>query len=97
MRTTGREWRELFGIVRYGFARDVVVLIFGVMLFKFAMENSGAVLGLSHAFTESGIPLLPILVVLPFAGGLLTGHTLGFVGSSFPLLVSLAGGPTSTR
>ncbi|MBZ0156812.1 MAG: DUF401 family protein [Alphaproteobacteria bacterium] len=84
--------KELFGIFRYGFARDVIVLIFGVMLFKFAMENSGAVLGLSRSFTEEGIPLLPVLVLLPFAGGLLTGHTLGFVGSSFPLLVSITGG-----
>lgn len=84
--------RGIMQTLRYGLNREVIVLIFGVMLFKFAMENSGALQCLSRYCTEQGIPLLPVLVFLPFAGGLLTGHTLGFVGSSFPLLVSIAGG-----
>ncbi len=77
---------------KYGFTKDVVILIFGTMLFKFTMENSGAVTQLSRYFFEKGIPLLPILFVLPFISGLLTGLTVGFVGSTFPLLVSIAGG-----
>jgi len=77
---------------KYGFTKDVVILIFGTMLFKFTMENSGAVTQLSRYFFETGIPLLPILFVLPFISGLLTGLTVGFVGSTFPLLISIAGG-----
>lgn len=77
---------------KYGFTKDVVILIFGTMLFKFTMENSGAVTQLSRYFFEKGIPLLPILFVLPFISGLLTGLTVGFVGSTFPLLISIAGG-----
>jgi hypothetical protein len=62
------------------------------MLFKGVMESSGAVEGLSLYFSGTGIPLMPMLFLLPFATGMLTGLTIGFVGSTFPLLVSLAGG-----
>lgn len=84
--------RDIFRVLRHGFTLDIIVLIFGVMLFKFTMESSGAVGQLSSYLTEKGIPLLPILFVLPFISGLLTGFTIGFVGSTFPLILSLAGG-----
>lgn len=76
----------------YGFTLDVIVIVFGTMLFKFTMENSGAVVHLSNYFIEKEIPLLPILFALPFISGLLTGLTVGFVGSTFPLILSIAGG-----
>ncbi len=83
-----------FGVraFKYGFTKDIIILIFGIMLFKFTMENSGAVGELSKYFFEKGIPLLPILFLLPFISGLLTGLTVGFVGGTFPLLLSIAGG-----
>lgn len=83
---------DILRVLKHGFAPDVFILILGVMLFKFAMENSGAVTHLNEYFTQEGIPLLPVLFVLPFVSGLLTGLTVGFVGSTFPLIVSLAGG-----
>ncbi len=82
----------LLRLTRHGFALEVIVLIFGIMLFKEAMESSGAVRNLSAFFVEKGIPALPILCLLPLITGLLTGHTVGFVGSTFPLLISIAGG-----
>jgi integral membrane protein (TIGR00529 family) len=84
--------QEAFRTLKHGFTMDVIILIFGTMLFKFTMENSGAVVRLSQYFTERGIPLLPVLFVLPFVCGLLTGVTVGFVGSTFPLIISFAGG-----
>ncbi|HWR58704.1 MAG TPA: DUF401 family protein [Thermodesulfovibrionales bacterium] len=83
---------EIYRVLKHGFAMEIIVLIFGAMAFKFSMENSGAVVRLSRYFTEQGIPLLPVLFALPFVSGLLTGLTVGFVGSTFPLLISLAGG-----
>lgn len=77
--------------LRYGFALDVIILILGVMLFKEAMENSGAVKNLSLFFIAEGIPVTPIFFLLPFVTGLLTGITVGFVGSTFPLIISIAG------
>ncbi len=84
--------KEVWRITKHGFAREVIILIFGVMLFKQAMEFSGAVAQLSSFLVKEGIPVLPILCVLPFLTGLLTGLTVGFVGSTFPLLVSISGG-----
>jgi integral membrane protein (TIGR00529 family) len=76
---------------KHGFSLDVIVLILGVMLFKEAMEASGAVKNLSQFFMSTGFPVLPILFLLPFITGLLTGLTVGFVGSTFPLIISIAG------
>ncbi len=84
---------QMLRAIRHGFSPDVIVMILGVMTFKFAMEGSGAVGHLNRFFTEQGIPLFPVLFFLPFVTGLLTGLTVGFVGSTFPLIVSLAGGP----
>lgn len=84
--------KELWKVLKYGITKEVLFIVFGTMFFKFSMENSGAVENLSGYFTEKGIPLLPILFILPFISGLLTGLTVGFVGSTFPLLISIAGG-----
>ncbi|MCX7913187.1 MAG: DUF401 family protein [Thermodesulfovibrionales bacterium] len=82
---------ELLRVFKYGFTLEVVVLIFGIMLFKMTLDSSGAVQGLSLFFSESGIPMILILVILPFVTGLLTGITVGFVGTTFPLLLSIMG------
>ncbi len=80
---------DIVRVFKHGFAIDVIVLIFGTMVFKMTMENSGAVEQLSKYFSETGIPVLPILIMLPFITGMLTGITVGFVSSTFPLLISL--------
>jgi integral membrane protein (TIGR00529 family) len=85
-------FRNILRVIRHGFAPEVVVLIFGVMLFKETMESSGSVANLSAFFLKKGIPTLPIICLLPFFTGLLTGLTVGFVGSTFPLLISFSGG-----
>lgn len=84
--------RDILRITRHGFAFDVIVLIFGIMLFKETMEASGAVRNLSLFLVKQGIPVLPVICLLPFLTGLLTGITVGFVGSTFPLLINIAGG-----
>jgi len=83
---------EVVRIIRHGFAMEVIIMIAGVMLFKETMETSGAVGNLSRFFMEEGIPVLPIVCLLPFVTGLLTGLTVGFVGSTFPLVISITGG-----
>lgn len=82
--------KEIFNIIYYGFAKDVFILIFGVMLFKQVLEMSGAINNISIFFNNEGIPLLPILLFLPFITGLLTGLTVAFVGSTFPLLIGIS-------
>jgi integral membrane protein (TIGR00529 family) len=87
----GYRIKDIPRFLKYGFTRDVILLIFGVMLFKETLETSGAVRNLSLFFVKKGIPVFPVLCLLPFAIGLLTGLTSGFVGSTFPLLISITG------
>ncbi len=84
--------KDMLRAVKYGFTTEVITLIFGVMLFMFTMDKSGAVVNLSRYFAYEGIPILPIIFILPFLSGLLTGITVGFVGGTFPIIISLAGG-----
>lgn len=81
-------WRS----IKHGFAPEVLTLIAGVMLFKGIMQGSGAVKNLSAFFIEYNVPMMPTLFFLPLITGLLTGLTVGFVGSTFPLLLSLPNG-----
>jgi len=83
---------KIYGAIKYGFSKEVFVLILGIMFFKVILEDSGAVSSLSQYFNQQGLPLFPILIIIPFIIGLLTGITVAYVGSAFPLLISLAGG-----
>jgi len=62
---------------------------FGVMVFKGMLEFSQAILQISIELTTYHIPLVLICMLLPFLAGLVTGITIGFVGTSFPLIISL--------
>src|SRR4030043_114704 len=83
--------KNIFTAFKHGFSLDVIILILGVMTFKEAMGYSGAVENLSQFFIKEGIPVSPILFLIPFITGLLTGITVGFVGATFPLIISIAG------
>ena len=83
---------DIVRVLRHGFGLEVIIMILGIMLFKESMEASGAVTNISKFFLHQQIPLLPILCILPFITGFLTGITVGFVGSTFPLLLSITGG-----
>ncbi len=83
--------RGVVQLVSEGFSSNVIFLILGVIIFKETLEVSGAVINLSDFFRNHSIPVLPLTFFLPFVTGLLTGLTVGFVSSSFPLLLSLLG------
>jgi integral membrane protein (TIGR00529 family) len=83
--------KAILSSLKHGFSLDVILLILSIMLFKEAMEASGAVRNVSQFFMKEGIPTFPILFLLPFFTGLLTGITIGFVGSTFPLILSITG------
>lgn len=83
---------KILKALKYGFALDVILLVLGVMLFKELMEGTGAVRNLGEFFVAKGIPIMPLLFLLPFVSGFLTGITVGSVGSTFPLLLHMLHG-----
>ncbi len=68
---------------------DMVYMIAAILIFKQILENSGAVTAICSELIALRIPLLLIWGVLPFIVGLLTGITIAFVGSTFPILITL--------
>ncbi|MBI4849460.1 MAG: DUF401 family protein [Nitrospirae bacterium] len=81
--------KNIFQSLREGFSWEIVLIILGAMTFKAVLNYSGAVANISKFFVEEGIPVLPALFFLPFIYGLLTGLTVGFVGSTFPIILGL--------
>lgn len=85
---------DIIRVFKHGFSINVLALIIGTMIFKEMMETSGAVKNVSGFMTVKGIPFAPLIFLLPFITGLLTGLTVGFVGSTFPLILSIASEPS---
>jgi integral membrane protein (TIGR00529 family) len=81
--------KKIVQSVREGFSWEIVVIILGVMTFKAVLTSSGAVTNISTFFSAEGIPILPVLFILPFLSGILTGLTIGFIGSTFPIIMGL--------
>lgn len=67
----------------------MILLMFAIMIFKGILIDSRAVLDIQNEFASYHIPLLAIVIIMPFISGIITGIAIGFVGVSFPLLVPL--------
>lgn len=67
----------------------LVFLILVVMVFKGIMVESQAVFQLRQEMLAYNIPVSLAIVFIPFISGLVTGLAIGFVGTSFPLIIPL--------
>lgn len=81
--------RKVYQTLKEGLSLDIIAIIIGVMAFKAVLSSSGAVTNISIFFSRENIPILPVLFIIPFIAGLLTGLTFGFVGSTFPIILGL--------
>jgi len=83
---------EIGTAIRESISLNVILMVFGIMAFKYMLDASGAIEALPRFFRESGLPPVAIYFALPFLVGLLTGLTVGFVGSTFPIITAMTGG-----
>ncbi len=67
----------------------MIYMIFAILVFKGMLEDSHAVGAVTRELIFLNIPLLLIIAILPFLVGLITGITIAFVGSAFPILIPL--------
>jgi len=81
------KWPELERSLKYGLDPKMLFLLYAVMLYKAAIESSGAAYALFSDMQSIGMPTLVILIALPLLIGFATGLSMGFVGVTFPLLV----------
>ncbi len=79
----------LRGVLRRGLSLQMALLIASVMVFSQVLRTSGAVDGVSQAFTQLGIPTMLVVFTLPLITGILTGMIYAAVGMSFPILIPL--------
>jgi integral membrane protein (TIGR00529 family) len=70
-------------------ALPLLLLIFSIMIFKTIMTESQAVLQVREEMMTYKIPVLVVIMILPFISGIITGIAIGFVGASFPLIIPL--------
>jgi integral membrane protein (TIGR00529 family) len=67
----------------------LLLLIFSIMIFKTIMTESQAVSQVRDELMAYKIPVLLVIMILPFISGIITGVAMGFVGASFPLIIPL--------
>ena len=68
---------------------NMLYMTFGIFAFKSVLVESRAVEDLSAFFIALHVPLLLLVMLIPFIAGGIAGVALGFVGTSFPVLLSL--------
>jgi integral membrane protein (TIGR00529 family) len=83
---------EIAQAVRESVSLHIILMVCGIMVFKGMLGASGAVEALPRFFQASGLPPMAVFFSLPFIVGLLTGLTVAFVGSTFPIIIAMAGG-----
>ncbi len=71
------------------------ILIYGAFISSPLPDGSLIMDHMKDELSSSGIPLFFVIILIPFISGVTTGIAVGFVGASFPIIVSLAGGDIS--
>ena len=78
--------------VKYMFARNqlsMLMLAVGIMVFRDMLTGMNAFTGAQADLETYNIPAVAVIALLPFLAGIVMGIAIGFVGSSFPLVISL--------
>jgi integral membrane protein (TIGR00529 family) len=68
--------------------RKLFLLLFTIFLFKTSLEHSGLITEIS-GFGTQRFAVYALCFLLPFLCGLLTGVMMGYVGTSFPILLGV--------
>jgi integral membrane protein (TIGR00529 family) len=64
-------------------------MVAAILVFQGILKDSHAVNEVSRELIAWRIPLVPITIILPFIVGLVVGITIAFVGTTFPILITL--------
>ena len=71
------------------------ILIYGAFISSPLPDGSLIMDHMKNELSSWGIPVFMVIMLIPFISGITTGIAVGFVGASFPIVVSLAGGHIS--
>jgi len=82
--------RFVAGVLRKAELYQLVALVLSTLMFKDVLGASGAVEQLSRVASGPGA-LFALTLCLPFLVGLISGITVAFVGSTFPIILGILG------
>ncbi len=82
-------FRQLGSVVMNKGILPMLLLIAAVMVFKGIMLDSQAVIQIRNELVSYEIPLILVILIIPFLCGMITGIAIGFVGLSFPLIIPM--------
>ncbi|MBI5062180.1 MAG: DUF401 family protein [Desulfatitalea sp.] len=83
------DWGVRWSILKDPALIRMVYMVAAILIFKSILEESRAVERVSQEMLRWNIPLMPIAMILPFLVGGVVGITIAFVGTTFPILISL--------
>lgn len=83
-----RQWQAMF---KSGFEFDILLLIFGALLFKLDIEAGNAIPAVVRFFSDMHIPVTILIFFLPLLVAFLTGVTMPTVAITFPFLLPFIG------
>jgi hypothetical protein len=67
----------------------ILLLIVAIMIFQGVLKESQAALQIRSELIAYQIPVSMVIMILPFLAGFITGIAVGFVGTSFPLIIPM--------
>ena len=67
----------------------ILLLIAAIMIFQGVLKESQAALQIRSELFAYQIPVSVVIMILPFLAGFITGIAVGFVGTSFPLIIPM--------
>jgi len=71
---------------------SMIYMVAGIMVFQGILKDSQAISEISHSLTSAHVPIVLVIMMLPFLVGSITGITVAFVGTTFPIIFSLLSG-----
>ena len=82
-------WKNVKSIFLKRSIWELGLLVVTIMVFRSILERSGGVNVLRDELLAYNIPIIALIMALPFITGIITGIAVGFVGTSFPLVITL--------
>lgn len=67
----------------------MIGLVISVMVFQHILKTADAAGKIGVELTDMGVPVVVVAALLPFIAGAVTGLAVGFVGTSFPIILGL--------
>jgi len=67
----------------------ILVLVLSVMVFQHVLGEAHASARIARELNQLHVPVVLVVAALPFIAGMVTGLAIGFVGTSFPIVLGL--------